>query len=288
MAKAKKVRLTKRDAERAAEAAQRKEVAESKEAKRKSSARRINTTASRRSIQERSLDNGVPAVIRIERTSSGLFRVYFDDGTQTETTRLEFYQWMPPKDPYRFLVGGWKQAREGRSKQDVKAWEKSEARLLREEQRAEQKRIEEMKKLGVPASQPTTEAAPAAKKEIETMAIVKKNAESTTAASKNEKAAAKKSSKKAAPAAKGSSKKAAVKKAEKKEPAGTDVLGSRLGSQAAAINKAFSEKAQSVEQIVKKAGLPQPRVRLHIRWAVENGYLKEDKDGNFKLTGKTA
>ena len=267
---------------------------EVKTAQRKADANRINTKTSRRSIQAASKVSDLPAVIRIERTESGLFRCYLDDGTDMTMSRLEFYSWQPPAEPYRFLLGGFKQAREGRSKKDIAAFDRAEHKRLLAEQREEDRiraeedrvRTEEaefkrkLREADVPS--PSHTAAPAASEGEATMAIVKKSAADRKAAASAKKAAA---DPKAAKAAKAKAAKAKAAKAA--EPIETDEFGTRLGTQAHTINKAFA-KGGDTEAIAKRAGLPQPRVRLHIRWALERGFVKEDKEGNVKLTGKKA
>lgn len=64
--------------------------------------------------------------------------------------------------------------------------------------------------------------------------------------------------------------------------AAVDKFGSRLGSNRAKINEAFTKKPQTPDDLAKKTGLENTFFRKHLKALVEAGHITEDGDG-FRL-----
>ncbi len=79
-------------------------------------------------------------------------------------------------------------------------------------------------------------------------------------------------------------KKNAPKEKAPKKQAATDALGSRVGSQAAAINAALGSKPKTEAEVMKETGLSQARVRAHLRWIVVKDKGEKVGDG-YQLKG---
>jgi hypothetical protein len=68
---------------------------------------------------------------------------------------------------------------------------------------------------------------------------------------------------------------------------GKDYVGNRLGTQAAAINAALTERPQTAEAVAERAGLKDNvgRVRDHLKWLQKKG-LAEKEGGGYRLTAE--
>lgn len=75
--------------------------------------------------------------------------------------------------------------------------------------------------------------------------------------------------------------KAKKPKGEKKEAAGTDAWGARLGSKRAAMNAAFTKKPQSMKEICEKAGCKMKY--NHVRNLIDQGKIVQTDDGQYSL-----
>lgn len=78
-----------------------------------------------------------------------------------------------------------------------------------------------------------------------------------------------------------------TKATEKKQPAKTDSLGCRVGSQSAAINKALSAKPKTVAQLAEASGTTPARCRNHLRYLLAKELIVKTDDGLYRTPPKS-
>ncbi len=64
-----------------------------------------------------------------------------------------------------------------------------------------------------------------------------------------------------------------------KNGADRDAYGCRVGSQAAIINAAVTDKPKTVDELAKKTGLGNSRIKSHMKWGIDKGCFKQTKEG---------
>lgn len=79
--------------------------------------------------------------------------------------------------------------------------------------------------------------------------------------------------------ASGHSEPKAKKRSKDADKEGKDKFGSRIGSQAAAINAVVTGKAKTIEVIAEETKLGNARVRSHLKWMEENGFVVNGDKG---------
>ncbi len=72
-------------------------------------------------------------------------------------------------------------------------------------------------------------------------------------------------------------------KTAKKSEVEKDAFGRRLGTQGALIDTKLDKTPKSIKQLVKECKLSKGRISTHLRWLVEKGFVKKDKDGKYSI-----